>query len=130
MVTFLVVLLLMGRDRSRGFFSSKGVHPKIVQEIFGHSEIRRCAKNKKCQGTDVNRVVCGCPLWSLSCSNFLPFIGWCWSLLVFVCSGCCTRFICCRKGDTKNIVRQCSWVFLLRLLERLNVRRCSRLFAD
>jgi hypothetical protein len=35
-----------------------------------------------------------------------------------------------RRGDTKNYVRWCSWVSLLRLLNGLHVHRCSWLFAD
>src|SRR6185312_3059079 len=50
---------------------------------------------KKRQGMDANRVVCGCPLLSLACSNFLAFVDERWSLLVCVCTGCCTRFVSC-----------------------------------
>jgi hypothetical protein len=35
-----------------------------------------------------------------------------------------------RRGDTKNYVRWCSWISLLRLLKGLHVHRCSWLFAD
>jgi hypothetical protein len=35
----------------------------------------------------------------------------------------------CRKGDSRNLVRGCSWISLLCLLRRFGVRQCSRLFS-
>jgi hypothetical protein len=64
--------------------------------------LRHLVRASGCQGTDASRLVCGRPLWSLSCSNFLDFIGSCWSLLVFVCPGCCTYCCTVERGRQGN----------------------------